>query len=72
MEAACGGGKTIAAYEWARKHIEAGRKLIICYPTTGTAAAGFEDYLLTQGDLERKLMTSRRWCGYPTDACQQS
>ena len=59
LEAACGGGKTIAAYEWARKHIEAGRKLIICYPTTGTAAAGFEDYLLTQGDLERKLMTSR-------------
>ena len=59
LEAACGGGKTIAAYEWARKHVEAGRKLIICYPTTGTAAAGFEDYLLTQGDLERKLMTSR-------------
>ena len=59
LEAACGGGKTIAAYEWARKHIEAGRKLIICYPTTGTAAAGFEDYLLTQGDLEHKLMTSR-------------
>ena len=59
LEAACGGGKTIAAYEWARKRAEAGRKLIICYPTTGTAAAGFEDYLLTQGDLERKLMTSR-------------
>ena len=59
LEAACGGGKTIAAYEWARKHAEAGRKLIFCYPTTGTAAAGFEDYLLTQGDLERKLMTSR-------------
>ena len=59
LEAACGGGKTVAAYEWARKHVEAGRKLIICYPTTGTAAAGFEDYLLTQGDLERKLMTSR-------------
>ena len=59
LEAACGGGKTIAAYEWARKHAEAGRKLIVCYPTTGTAAAGFEDYLLTQGDLERKLMTSR-------------
>ncbi len=59
LEAACGGGKTVAAYEWARKHVEAGRKLIICYPTTGTAAAGFEDYLLTQGNLERKLMTSR-------------
>ena len=59
LEAACGGGKTVAAYEWARRHVDAGRKLIVCYPTTGTAAAGFEDYLLTQGDLERKLMTSR-------------
>ncbi len=59
LEAACGGGKTVAAYEWARKHVDAGRKLIVCYPTTGTAAAGFEDYLLTQGELERKLMTSR-------------
>ena len=59
LEAACGGGKTIAAYEWARRHVVAGRKLIVCYPTTGTAAAGFEDYLLTQGDLERGLMTSR-------------
>ena len=59
LEAACGGGKTIAAYEWAQKHAEAGRKLIFCYPTTGTAAAGFKDYLLTQGELERKLMTGR-------------
>ena len=59
LEAACGGGKTVAAYEWARRHVDAGRKLIVCYPTTGTAAAGFEDYLLTQGDLERELMTSR-------------
>ena len=59
LEAACGGGKTIAAYEWARRHVAAGRKLILCYPTTGTAAAGFDDYLLTQSELERTLMTSR-------------
>lgn len=59
LEAACGGGKTIAAYEWARRHVAAGRKLILCYPTTGTAAAGFDDYLLTQSDLERTLVTSR-------------
>ena len=59
LEAACGGGKTIAAYEWARRHVSAGRKLILCYPTTGTAAAGFDDYLLTQGEIERKLVTSR-------------
>lgn len=59
LEAACGGGKTIAAYEWARKHVEDGRKLIFCYPTTGTAAAGFDDYLFAQEELERDLISSR-------------
>ena len=59
LEAACGGGKTIAAYEWARKHAKAGRKLVFCYPTTGTAAAGFDDYLFAQDRLERDLITSR-------------
>ena len=59
LEAACGGGKTIAAYAWARRHVAHGRKLILCYPTTGTAAAGFDDYLLTQGELERALVSSR-------------
>ncbi len=57
LEAACGGGKTIAAYEWAKQH--EGRKLIFCYPTTGTASAGFEDYLLAQSELERTLVHSR-------------
>ena len=41
--AACGGGKTVAAYEWAKQY--EGRKLFFCYPTTGTASAGFTDYL---------------------------
>ncbi|MCY3772681.1 MAG: CRISPR-associated helicase Cas3' [Gemmatimonadetes bacterium] len=59
LEAACGGGKTIAAYEWARQYAEAGRKLVICYPTTGTAAAGFDDYLFAQEELERSLISSR-------------
>ena len=59
LEAACGGGKTVAAYEWARKHVEDGRKLIFCYPTTGTAAAGFDDYLFAQDKLERDLISSR-------------
>lgn len=59
LEAACGGGKTIAAYEWARQYADAGRKLIICYPTTGTAAAGFDDYLFAQDELERGLISSR-------------
>ena len=33
--------------------------MIFCYPTTGTAAAGFDDYLFAQEELERDLMTSR-------------
>ena len=57
LEAACGGGKTVAAYEWSRRH--AGRKLIFCYPTTGTASAGFKDYLHAQTELERALIHSR-------------
>ena len=57
LEAACGGGKTIAAYEWSKQH--SGRKLFFCYPTTGTASAGFQDYLHAQTDLERALIHSR-------------
>ena len=55
--AACGGGKTVAAYEWAKQY--EGRKLFFCYPTTGTASAGFADYLFAQSDLERDLIHSR-------------
>ena len=55
--AACGGGKTVAAYQWAKQY--EGRKLFFCYPTTGTASAGFADYLFAQSDLERALIHSR-------------
>ncbi len=55
--AACGGGKTVAAYEWAKQY--EGRKLFFCYPTTGTASAGFADYLFAQSELERDLIHSR-------------
>ena len=55
--AACGGGKTVAAYEWAKQH--EGQKLFFCYPTTGTASAGFADYLFAQSELERDLIHSR-------------
>ena len=55
--AACGGGKTVAAYEWAKQY--KGRKLFFCYPTTGTASAGFADYLFAQSELERDLIHSR-------------
>ncbi|MBL7203214.1 MAG: CRISPR-associated helicase Cas3' [Desulfobacteraceae bacterium] len=56
--AGCGSGKTIAAYAWAKKHAKK-RKLYFCYPTTGTASSGFEDYLLAQTELERTLVHSR-------------
>jgi CRISPR-associated endonuclease/helicase Cas3 len=56
--AGCGTGKTLAAYAWAKNRAP-GKKLFFCYPTTGTASAGFEDYLLAQSSLERALMHSR-------------
>ena len=58
VEAGCGNGKTLAAYMWARRHA-VGRRLVFCYPTTGTTSAGFQDYLLAQTDLERALMHGR-------------
>ncbi|MEG6549640.1 CRISPR-associated helicase Cas3' [Desulfocurvibacter africanus] len=56
--AGCGNGKTLAAYVWGKRHAQ-GRKLFFCYPTTGTATAGFEDYLHAQKDLERDLIHGR-------------
>ncbi|MBM4042906.1 MAG: CRISPR-associated helicase Cas3' [Planctomycetes bacterium] len=58
--AGCGNGKTTAAYMWAQKWA-AGKKLFFAYPTTGTASAGFEDYLLAQDDLARALIHGRAW-----------
>ena len=56
--AGCGTGKTLAAYAWAMRHA-AGKKLFFCYPTTGTASSGFEDYLVAQSSLERALIHGR-------------
>lgn len=44
VRAGCGTGKTVAAYLWASRQ-GAGRKLFVCYPTTGTATEGFRDYV---------------------------
>lgn len=49
VTAGCGNGKTLAAYLWMRQY--AGRSLIFCYPTMGTASVGYESYLLSHGDL---------------------
>jgi CRISPR-associated endonuclease/helicase Cas3 len=58
--AGCGNGKTTAAYMWAQKWAR-GRKLFFTYPTTGTASAGFEDYLLDQSHFARTLIHGRSW-----------
>src|SRR5690606_21026562 len=34
--AGCGSGKTLAAYQWAAQQCS-GRRVYVCYPTTGTA-----------------------------------
>jgi CRISPR-associated endonuclease/helicase Cas3 len=56
--AACGSGKTIAAWKWAeaqaREH-EIG-KVIFLYPTRGTATEGFRDYVGFAPEAEAALM----------------
>lgn len=55
VEAGCGTGKTIAAYLRAARHpLFAGRRLFVCYPTTGTATEGFGDYLCSLGAETRE------------------
>lgn len=44
LRAGCGTGKTLAAYHWARTR-HPGKRLYICYPTTGTATEGYRGYL---------------------------
>jgi len=54
--AGCGTGKTLGAYNWAKRHA-VGRKLFFCYPTTGTSTEGFLDYV--QNELESVLLHSK-------------
>ncbi|GIW99941.1 MAG: CRISPR-associated helicase/endonuclease Cas3 [Pirellulaceae bacterium] len=58
VTAGCGNGKTTAAYMWAERWAK-GRKLFFTYPTTGTASAGFKDYLLLQPHVRRTLIHGR-------------
>jgi len=53
LRAGCGSGKTIAAYLWAATRC-AGRRIYLCYPTTGTATEGFRDYLFDPDQLHAK------------------
>jgi CRISPR-associated endonuclease/helicase Cas3 len=57
VEAGCGSGKTAAAYLWAAHHAD-GKKLLFCYPTTGTATEGFLGYV-HETEVEAKLIHSR-------------
>jgi CRISPR-associated endonuclease/helicase Cas3 len=57
VRAGCGTGKTVAAYLWAAARAP-GRKLFVCYPTTGTATEGFADYVLA-ADVAAELVHSR-------------
>lgn len=59
VKAGCGSGKTVGAYLWAVRNA-AGRKLFICYPTTGTATEGFRDYVIpSEMDMQSALLHSR-------------
>ncbi|MEM8641358.1 MAG: CRISPR-associated helicase Cas3' [Cyanobacteria bacterium P01_G01_bin.54] len=54
--AGCGTGKTVGAYNWAKRHA-IGRKLFFCYPTTGTSTEGFVDYV--QKEIKSVLLHGR-------------
>lgn len=54
--AGCGTGKTLGAYNWAKSQA-LGRKLIFCYPTTGTSTEGFLDYVHNIGNPKFTAIT---------------
>lgn len=54
LKAGCGSGKTLAAYHWAAERC-GGRRLYICYPTTGTATEGFRDYVYDEESRVAKV-----------------
>lgn len=58
VAAGCGNGKTTAAYLWAKRWAS-GKKLFFTYPTTGTATAGFTNYLHRQKDIHTDLIHGR-------------
>lgn len=58
VAAGCGNGKTTAAYMWALKWAD-GKKLFFTYPTTGTATAGYINYLSLQKGLPKDLIHGR-------------
>lgn len=56
--AACGSGKTIAAWKWAEAQARENEigKVIFLYPTRGTATEGFRDYVGFAPEAEASLL----------------
>jgi CRISPR-associated endonuclease/helicase Cas3 len=56
--AACGAGKTVAAWKWAeaQAHEREIGKVVFLYPTRGTATEGFRDYVGFAPEAEAALM----------------
>lgn len=56
--AACGSGKTIAAWKWAEAQSQTHEigKVIFLYPTRGTATEGFKDYVGFAPEAEASLL----------------
>lgn len=56
--AACGAGKTLAAWKWAEAQAKAYKigKVIFLYPTKGTATEGFRDYVGWAPEAEATLL----------------
>ncbi len=57
VQAGCGSGKTLAAYQWAAE-MQPSRRLWVTYPTTGTATEGFRGYLV-EPEVDARLEHSR-------------
>ncbi len=58
--AACGTGKTLAAYKWAEAVCKKEKrgKIIFLYPTRGTATEGFKDYISWAPETDASLLHS--------------
>lgn len=57
--AACGAGKTLAAWKWAEEQVKQYNvgKVIFLYPTRGTATEGFKDYVSWAPEADAALVT---------------
>lgn len=57
--AACGAGKTLAAWKWAEEQVKYYKvgKVIFLYPTRGTATEGFKDYVSWAPEADAALVT---------------